>query len=156
MAKLGLAIAALAVIIVLLVLSLDLKNINGFILLKKEPTVTINSKVFKVEVAKDQMTRVKGLSERESLPEDKAMLFLFEKPDYYPFWMRNMEFPLDIIFISENRIVTVRSNVQPAVKEGQSNTVLPIDPVDKVLEINAGLAQKYNLKKGDTVKITLQ
>ncbi|MBI2034893.1 MAG: DUF192 domain-containing protein [Candidatus Levybacteria bacterium] len=154
MAKIGLAIAALIVIIIFTILSLNVKNLGNFNLLNKESTVTINNKVFKVEVAKDQTTRAKGLSGRESLMEEKAMLFLFEKPDYYSFWMKNMQFPLDIIFISKDKIVTVVNNVQP-LKEGQDNTILPTEPIDKVLEINAGLAQKYNLKKGDKVTITL-
>ena len=47
---------------------------------------------------------MQGLSERQSLAEDKGMLFLFEKPDHYAFWMKGMEFPLDIIFINGDKI----------------------------------------------------
>ena len=156
MAKIGLGIAALIVLILLTVLSLNVKNLGSFNLLNKESTVTINNKVFKVEVARDQTTRATGLSGRESLDQEKAMLFLFEKPDYYSFWMKNMQFPLDIIFIKKDSIVTIINNAQ-APKDNQNNLTLyhPTDPADKVLEINAGLAQKYNLKKGDTAKITL-
>ncbi len=158
MAKIGLAIAALVVIVVLVALSFNLKSIDDFRLLKKDPTVTVNNKVFKVEVADDQTERALGLSGREALAEEKGMLFLFEKPGYYSFWMKNMKFPLDIIFINEDKIVTVVNNALPQSAENTNNNASlyqPTERANKVLETNAGLAQKYNLKKGDTVKITL-
>lgn len=155
MVKIGIAIAALAVIIVLSVFSFNQTPFNALNLLKKESTVTINNKLFKVELADNPAERMQGLSERQSLAEDMGMLFLFEKPDLYTFWMKGMKFPLDIVFISGDKIVTVIDNLQPASTEGQLHSVFPENPVDKVLEINAGLAQKYNLKKGDSVQLSL-
>jgi uncharacterized membrane protein (UPF0127 family) len=119
-------------------------------------TITSNNHTFKLTVVKTQKDQEIGLSKYTSLPQDQGMLFLFDKPDFYNFWMKNMKFPIDIIFIRDNTIVTVAENVQPP-KSTTDNlpTYPPEAPVDKVLEISAGLSKKYNIKKGDTVKINL-
>lgn len=120
--------------------------------LKKNLAVTINGHKFQVTVADSQEEQEIGLSETESLPQNQGMIFLFEKPGFYPFWMKKMKLPIDIIYISNDQIVTIQNNVQPA-KERESPIVYtPTEPSDKVLEINAGLAQKYDFKKGDMVK----
>lgn len=118
--------------------------------------VTIDKQEFSVEVAQTPKTQQQGLSDRKNLPEDQGMLFIFEKPGIYPFWMRRMDFPLDMIYINQNKIVQIFKNL-PAPSSPTSN--LPIyrseSPADKVLEINAGLSDKYGFKKGDTVTISL-
>ena len=81
------------------------------------------------------------------------MLFPFEKADYYSFWMKNMKFPIDIIYINKNHIVTIHQNIKPPKTKEESLPIYkPEDPSDTVLEINAGLSEKYKFKKGDTVK----
>ena len=78
----------------------------------------------------------------------------FEKPDFYPFWMRNMQFPIDIFFIHNNRIVTLFENVQPPTPQtGDIPLYKPDEPASAVIETSAGLAKKYNLKVGDEIKI---
>lgn len=115
---------------------------------------TINNHTFKIAVARTSRDKQIGLSGRTSIPDDEAMLFPFDKPDYYSFWMKQMKFPIDIIYINGNKVVTVHKNVQPP--QGQ-NADLPIyrpdQPADKVLEIKANLSDKYNIKPGDTVAI---
>lgn len=65
-------------------------------------------------VADTSETRQKGLGGRENLPDDTAMLFVFEKPDAYSFWMKDMKFAIDIIWINEvGRIVYMENNVSP-------------------------------------------
>lgn len=119
---------------------------------KKSPTVTIGDSKFEVSVADSQKEREVGLSETKSLPQDQGMIFLFEKPDYYSFWMKNMMFPIDIIYINKNEIVTIQSNVQPPSNSIENPIIYtPTKPSDKVLEINAGLSEKYKFKKGDKV-----
>jgi uncharacterized membrane protein (UPF0127 family) len=120
------------------------------------PAVTINGHTFKVETAKTQKEQTTGLSGRNSLPEDEGMLFIFGKADYYNFWMKNMEFPLDIIFIKDNKIVTIIKNAKIPANPNENPQILkPTGLVNKVLEINAGLADQDNIKKGDSVKINL-
>ncbi len=119
--------------------------------------VTVNKQVFTTEVARTPKTQEEGLSDRKNLAQDHGMLFIFSKPGRYSFWMRRMNFPLDLIYINGTKIVQIFNNVPPPSDKNSTN--LPIyqstQPADKVLEINGGLSQKYGFKKGDTVDISL-
>lgn len=121
--------------------------------LNKTPVVTINNHSFRVSAAVSQKEHETGLSKTQSLSEDQGMIFLFEKPEYYSFWMKNMKFPVDIIYINNDKIVTIKSNVEPP-KNNEENLIIyaPTGPSDKVLEIQAGLSEKYGFKIGDKVK----
>ncbi|MGH7204321.1 MAG: DUF192 domain-containing protein [Candidatus Levyibacteriota bacterium] len=123
----------------------------------KQPTktATINHHTFSVILAKTSQEQAKGLGQRASLPPDQGMLFPFGKAEMLHFWMKDMEFPIDIIFIRDNTIVSIAPNA-PALKVPESKLPIysPTQPSDSVLEINAGLSQKYNFKTGDTVTIS--
>jgi uncharacterized membrane protein (UPF0127 family) len=123
----------------------------------KQPTtkVTIDNHSFMVALAITPQEQAKGLGQRASLPQDQGMLFLFKKADKLYFWMKDMEFPIDIIFIKDHTIVSVAENV-PALKVPDNKLPIysPTKPSDKVLEINAGLFKKYNFKAGDTITIS--
>jgi len=120
----------------------------------KKPEVSINNETFKVEVADSDKEQQIGLSEKRKLNENQGMLFVFKKADYYSFWMKNMKFPIDIIYINGNRVITVVSNAPiPADANGNLEVYQPKGQSDKVLEINAGLAEKYNIKEGSTINI---
>lgn len=132
---------------------------NGFsfpISLSKAATVTIKNQQFKPVVAKTNKEREIGLSEKISIDKNSGMLFVFDKPDYYAFWMKNMKFPIDIIYISKDRIVTIHKNASPPVEEAKDENIpiyKPEEPADKVLEIQTGLSDSYGFEKGDSVKI---
>lgn len=121
--------------------------------LNKTPVATINNHSFRVSAAVSQKEHETGLSKTQSLSEDQGMIFLFEKPEYYSFWMKNMKFPVDIIYINNDKIVTIKNNAAPP-KNNEENLIIytPTGPSDKVLEIQAGLSEKYGFKIGDTVK----
>lgn len=121
---------------------------------KKE--VIIKDKTFSVTLAKTQEEKQIGLSKHTSLPETEGMVFSFEKPDYYLFWMRDMKIPIDIIYIKNNKIVSIFENMQPP-QPGNKNpeVIKPEEPSDTVLEIQAGLSSKYSFKKGDEVKLKI-
>lgn len=114
------------------------------------PQVTIRNQSFYVELADTSISRENGLSNRPALDREHGMLFTFPKSDYHQFVMRNMNFPLDIIFIKENKIVDIKKNLPP---EGAPPKTFytPISDADKVLEINSGLSNKYNFQVGDQV-----
>jgi len=118
------------------------------------PTATINEQKFNITVAKTPQEKETGLSGKDSLPENSGMLFPFDRPDYYAFWMKDMKFSIDILYINGNKIVTIVENAQPPKSKDE---ILPIykpdELADTILEINAGLSKKYNIKKGDLVKI---
>jgi len=120
----------------------------------KSPKATIDNHSFNLTVAKTLKETQIGLSEKKSLDQNSGMFFVFEGPAFYSFWMKNMKFPIDIIFIKGDKIVTIYENVNPPKTINESlSTYKPEEPADKVLEINAGLSKKYNIKKGNTVKI---
>jgi uncharacterized protein len=121
--------------------------------------VTIDKQTFLTEVATTSAQQEQGLSGRASLPQNQGMLFIFSKPAPYPFWMKDMKFPLDMIFINNSKIITIFQNV-PVPKNPGDLSSLPVytpkAPADQVLEINAGLSKKYDFKKGDTVTVDLK
>jgi len=119
---------------------------------KKNAIVTIDNQSFNVSIANSEKDREIGLSETKSLDQNQGMLFLFNNPGYYSFWMKNMKFPIDIIFINNDQIVTIHDNAQ--IIKAQENPMLytPTQSSDKVLEIQAGISEKYNFKIGDKVK----
>lgn len=113
-------------------------------------TIEINDKKILVEVADTPQKREKGLMGRKSLPENQGMLFIFENPDYYPFWMKNTFIPLDFIWIKDNQIVDITQDIKPEDYQ-PPKFLVPKNKADKVLEVNAGFTQKFNIKVGDKV-----
>ncbi len=114
-------------------------------------TVEINNQTFDCFVAKSNWEKYQGLSDRRKLEAKQGMIFVFQQ-ETPEFVMRNMKFPLDIIFINQGKITKIYKNLKP---EGpQPQTRYPATGVtDYVLEINAGLSDKYNFKINDEVKI---
>lgn len=152
MNKLLITFGILFVLLVAFALSQNYgQNIPFF---SKTPKAVINNQTFNLLLAKTDKEKRIGLSEKKSLPENSGMLFIFEKPDYYSFWMKEMKFSIDIVFINKNRIVTVYHDLKPPQTPEESLPIYkPDEPADMVLEINSGLAQKYNLKKSAEVKL---
>lgn len=118
-----------------------------------KPSATINGNSFELLFAKTEGDRQVGLSKYDKLDSGKGMLFLFEKPGYYRFWMKDMKFPIDIIFIKDDKILKIVDSAK-VIKENTPLTIYFTDkPIDKVLEINAGLSKKYNFKIGEKVEL---
>lgn len=108
---------------------------------------------FSVEIANTDEERRIGLSQTQSLDEDEGMLFIFNGPSLPRFWMKDMDFPLDIIWVNENlEIVEIDENLVPCM-DVQCPTYSPSQRVKYVLEINSGLSEKYRISKGDRLKI---
>lgn len=119
---------------------------------KKTGKVAIGEKIIEVEIADTLKKRRQGLSGREKLKENQGMLFVFPKKDYYSFWMKEMKFPIDIIWINDERIVDIVSRASP--DEFQLfKTYESKKPANFVLEINAGFSEIFNIKINDRVKI---
>jgi len=152
MKKVLLLFALLLIIIGGLVLVQNYLKEGGVSFFKKTSIITINNQSFKVAVADSQRKWEIGLSETKSLQKDQGMIFLFDKSDYYSFWMKNMKFPIDIIYINNDTIVTIKNNVQ-LIKDKENPIIYSsTQPANKVLEIQAGLSEKYNFRKGDKVQ----
>lgn len=120
----------------------------------KKQTATINNYTFTLIVANSDDEKQVGLSGRDSLPKDQGMLFPFEAKEFHSFWMKDVKFPIDIIFISDDTVVTVVNRAEPATTDNPT-IYKPEEPANKVLEINAGLSEEYGIKKGDKVILSL-
>ncbi|MFH1325516.1 MAG: DUF192 domain-containing protein [archaeon] len=114
-------------------------------------TACINGKCFDIETADSNEKINKGLSKREFLPEDSGMLFIFEKEIIPKFWMKDMNFPLDIIWINkEMEILGIEENLQPC-RESFCQTYSPKKEIKYVLEINAGISETAEFKEGHKI-----
>jgi hypothetical protein len=101
-----------------------------------------------VDIAATPAARAQGLSGRASLGEDEGMLFLFPAPGQHQFWMKDMLFPLDFLWIREGRIIDMSVDVQPPSPDGDMHIVSPFEPADTVLEVRAGFAAAHGLRTG--------
>ena len=115
--------------------------------------IKIKNKKIKAEVADNLELRLKGLSGRKSLCSNCGMIFVFERTDIYPFWMKEMNFPLDIVWIKDKKIVEIVASAPTPEAAGQVMNYTPQAPADLVLELNAGFCEKNNIKVGDEVII---
>jgi uncharacterized membrane protein (UPF0127 family) len=102
---------------------------------------------FDVELARTDKEREHGLMERESMEPNKGMLFLFESDDDHSFWMKNTKLPLDLIFFNQDFVVVgVIENMEPMSRVSRSIG----KPSRYVLEVNAGVVQKFGIAVGNT------
>lgn len=104
-----------------------------------------------VEIADTEEKRVQGLSGRESLPETEGMLFVWEEAGIHGIWMKDMKFPIDIIWIDENlRVIALESDVSP---DTYPETFRPNEPAQYILETNAGWIEKNGVILGDVISL---
>lgn len=121
---------------------------------RSDPTVEFaNGTKVRVEIADTQAERVQGLSGHDPLLENQGMLFFFETKEIQGFWMKDMLFPIDIIWIDGTTVVGFQ---QDAPLEDPARTIYysPI-PVDRVLEVSAGFVAQNNVKVGDVLDVQL-
>lgn len=115
--------------------------------------VKIGEAVLTVEVADTDSARQQGLSDRENLPNGHGMLFMFPKLGVYGFWMKDMKFPLDFIWIKNSVVTQVVANVPaPTPQSPQPVTLQPNSEVDGVIEVPAGWTSQNGIQSG--MKVT--
>ncbi len=116
----------------------------------------INGSKLKVEIADTESKRNKGLSDRDSIATDSGMLFIYPNVGKHVFWMKGMKFPLDFVWINQDKVVDLIPGVPPPA-QGQKDADLPLytskSDADKILEVNVGVINKLNIKIGDTIKV---
>ncbi len=117
-------------------------------------TVIVNGKTFTVEVANTDALRTKGLSGHAPLADNGGMLFVFPTAGNYGFWMKDMLYPLDIIWVNtQHQVVHIEQNLGP----GSYPTVYyPGAASLYVLEVNDGQVSLLNLQVGDIVQFKTQ
>jgi uncharacterized protein len=106
-----------------------------------------SGRVLYAEVANTPEQRELGLSGRQCIGDSQALLFVFETNGVYPFWMKDMKFPIDIVWIDGNKkVVHVEHDVQP---QSYPKTVTSLTPARYVLEIKSGQVKSTSLTVGD-------
>jgi len=109
--------------------------------------VKISGQMVKVDLALTQKEQEQGLSGRENLKNDEGMLFIFPKPLVNYFWMKDMNFPIDMIWIDKNfRVIYIQENALPS---SYPDSFGPGVDNQYVLELSSGFSEKNNLKIGD-------
>ncbi|MDD5773073.1 MAG: DUF192 domain-containing protein [bacterium] len=113
----------------------------------EEKKIQINENILIVEIADTDSKREKGLMFREKLDENRGMLFIFETPHYYTFWMENTKIPLSLAFIDQDFKITEIVDLKPL----DTTLAVPSKKISYVLEMNKGWFKKNKVKAGDIV-----
>jgi len=122
----------------------------------KPPTayrVTIGSTTIYAQVADTFAEREMGLMNRTYLNENAGMLFIFPTREQQSFWMKNMRFPLDIVFITADKHVLQIYQSVPPCTTGQCTLYTSSGPIQYVVEVNAGFCVRNGIASGDPVVI---
>lgn len=102
-------------------------------------------------VASTPTAQEQGLGDIGHLASTSGMFFVFGAPDNYGFWMKGMEFPLDIIWLDQNfKIIHIERDLSPST---YPNVFYPGSPAKYVIEVNAGTAERFSLAIGQTMQI---
>ena len=142
----------IAIFLLLLLLAMTVTILHNY-RTKKQNLACFENHCFSFELAVTPVERRNGLMSRENLDFDKAMLFVFEREEKHPFWMKNTLIPLDIIWINESKeVVFISENTQPC-KEDFCPTIKPTEDAKYVLEINGGISNKIGVVAGNKITI---
>lgn len=138
--------------VLILLSALILRKITPAV--NEKPKVVIGNATIFVDIAETSEEKQRGLSGQSSLAKDGGMLFLFNNDAYQSFWMKDMLFSIDIIWINNGKIIYIHENVdppQPGIPDSKLSLYTPPTAIDKVLEVNAGFSEKHGIKVGDVV-----
>jgi uncharacterized protein len=119
------------------------------------PLTLPSGKLLQVEVMVKDGDREMGLMFRPSLPEDRGMLFVFDTVDFHGIWMKNCKFPIDILWLDEQRQVVHVAESVPPCKADPCPVYEPLRRAAYVVELNAGQARREKAALGTTVSFEL-
>lgn len=120
-------------------------------------TVKVGGTKVKVDISDTEESRRQGLSGRPNLPEGEGMLFVFGSEARSAFWMKDMNFAIDIIWINAGRVVGITKDAepQPGASDSELKLYFPPSAFTQVLEVPSGFSEKNNFKVGDSVTLEL-
>ena len=115
------------------------------------PIIHIGEIPVRVEIANTPEERESGLSERKALDKVNGLLFIFDEPGYHTMWMKDMRFPIDIIWIDEHlTVIAIDKNITP---NTFPRTYRPPSPALYVLETNIHYADTFGIGVGNKVRL---
>jgi uncharacterized membrane protein (UPF0127 family) len=116
---------------------------------RHDSKVRINGKTFDVELPKNPDAFAKGLAGRPCITDSEGMLFRFTKPGQYPFWMKDMKFPIDIIWIgADYKVAAVEIDEKPST---YPDKFVNQKPAQYVLEVKANTSKQLKIEIGTPV-----
>lgn len=106
----------------------------------------------RLDVADTPQLRRQGLGGRDGLAENQGMIFLYGVSGEYGYWMKGMNFPIDMIWLNaEDEIVTIKTSVPP---DTYPEVFYPTESARKIIEVSAGVAAELNLEVGDQLNLS--
>jgi uncharacterized protein len=118
--------------------------------------VTVNNYKLIADLALTQDQQTKGLAVKNTINESQGMLFVFEHPSLESFWMKDMKFPIDIIWMDSNRsVVFIAPNLRPCPAVGDCPAYVPAKESMYVLETKAGFSHRHDVKPGSQMNFHL-
>ena len=125
---------------------------------KKEANFSaeIKGELFSLEIANQPEQWVQGLSGQQSMADNQGLLFIF--PDYKQrsFWMKDMLFAIDILWLKDNEVVGFAKNVPPpplGTSDSDLESYISPLPINMVLEVVAGTVDRLDIEKGDIISL---
>jgi hypothetical protein len=119
-----------------------------------ERQVRIGETSIAVGIADTAQEREQGLSGTTALAEREGLLFVFERNDQHSFWMKDMQYAIDIIWISaDKRVVYIAKDVSP---DTFPHSFTPPTPARYVLQVPAGFSSGHDIMVGDMLEVSLQ
>ena len=121
-------------------------------------TIKLDDKILQVQIADTESLRVRGLMFQDELSYHEGMLFVFDEPGTRSMWMKNMQFPLDILWFDENgNIVSIEKNVPPCITPLEvmscKSVGVSADNAQYVLELTAGYVDKYEVTENSQLEL---
>lgn len=118
--------------------------------LEKIKSIKIAGQEVEVDLALTASEHERGLSGRMELKENEGLLFVFDRPGRHSFWMKDMNFPIDIIWLAPDmKVIYIKKDARP---ELYPETYEPTSDAKYVLEVVSGFSEKNSLKEGDAIE----
>lgn len=131
--------------------SVSIENVSSFKDTQQKVGIKIQQTMFEAFVSDTPELRARGLGGFTSLEANQAMLFVFDRSDIWSFWMKDMLFPIDIVWVDEQfKIVFIKTHVTP---DTFPKSFSSKDPARYVLEFPSGTVNKFWFKVGDEIQI---
>ncbi len=127
-----------------------LSSIPNDVVDQRIPTLTSGTTTIYLLIARTEEEKTKGLGGLSALHPTQGMLFFFDKPDFYQIWMKDMDFPIDIIWLDPDfKIIDYKENATP---ESFPAVFAPHEKSLYVLEVNSGFVQAHGFNIGTVLE----
>lgn len=140
----------------LTIIDTDTDNIEQMVDDKSDVKIVLKDQTFVLEIADTPAKQRQGLSGRASLASDHGMLFVYPEEKILTFWMKDMKFDVDVLWIAGDKIVAWEKNMAaplPDVTDSQLLQYTSAFPADKALELSSGSIDRLGLKLGDSIDL---